>query len=100
MAENDENQNKILAKTEIEAKVEPENVIVDESNHDESTTFPNSESNEKYQRLQDYELHRKLMEEQNKMKRNLLQQAISKYAEKTQAEAKKLDEIKNALGLF
>lgn len=52
---------------------------------------------DKQTRNQDFELHRKLMEEQNKMKRNLLQDAISKHAEKTQAEAKKLGEIRHAL---
>lgn len=57
-------------------------------------------SGDKLQRLHDFELHRRLMEEQNKMKRNLLQQAISKYAEKTQAETKKLEEIKHALDLL
>lgn len=43
---------------------------------------------------EELELNRKLLEEQNKMKRNILQDAISKYKEKTQAEAKKLEEIK------
>lgn len=55
---------------------------------------------DKLKRLQDFELHRKLMEEQNKMKRNLLQQAISKYAQKTQEETKKLEEIRHALDLL
>lgn len=57
-------------------------------------------SDEKTNKLQDFELQRKLMEEQNKMKRNLLQNAISKITEKTQAEAKKLDEIRLALDLL
>lgn len=48
-------------------------------------------------KLLDFELQRKLKEEQNKMKRNLLQNAISKITEKTQAEAKKLEEIRLAL---
>ena len=52
---------------------------------------------DKHSRIQDFELQRKLMEEQNKMKRNLLQDAISKHTEKTQAEAKKLNEIRQAL---
>jgi len=52
---------------------------------------------DKKSRFQDFELQRKLMEEQNKMKRNILQDAISKHAEKTQAESKKLNEIKEAL---
>ncbi|CAO1325609.1 unnamed protein product [Diamesa hyperborea] len=47
--------------------------------------------------LEDFEFQRKMMEEQNKQKRNLLQQAISKYSEKTQAETKKLQEIKYEL---
>lgn len=51
-------------------------------------------------KLQDFELQRKLMEEQNKMKRSLLQDAISKHAEKTQAEAKKLNEIRQALDVL
>lgn len=55
------------------------------------------EVDDKNSRLQDFELQRKLMEEQNKMKRNLLQDAISKHTEKTQAEAKKLNEIRDAL---
>lgn len=55
---------------------------------------------DKHQRHQDFELNRKLMEEQNKMKRNLLQDAISKHAEKTQAEAKKLGEIRHALDVL
>lgn len=48
-------------------------------------------------RILDFELQRKVMEEQNKMKRSLLQEAISKHAEKTQQEAAKLGEIKTAL---
>lgn len=52
------------------------------------------------QKLFDIDLHRKLKEQQNKMKRNLLQQAISKCAEKTEAEAKKLNEIKHSLDLL
>jgi RAB6-interacting golgin len=47
--------------------------------------------------LQDFELQRKLMEEQNKQKRDLLQRAISKHAEKTAAESKKLQEVKSEL---
>lgn len=46
---------------------------------------------------EEVELNRKLLEEQNKMKRNILKDAISKYKEKTQAEAKKLEEIKAEL---
>ncbi|CRL00277.1 CLUMA_CG013550, isoform A [Clunio marinus] len=48
-------------------------------------------------RIQDFEINRKLMEEQNKIKRNILHEAISKHTEKTKAEAKKLNEIKVAL---
>lgn len=55
---------------------------------------------EKQIRHQDFELNRKLMEEQNKMKRSLLQDAISKHAEKTQAEAVKLGEIRHALNVL
>lgn len=55
-------------------------------------------SDDRTNRILDFELQRKVMEEQNKMKRNLLQNAISKHTEKTQAEAKKLGEIKCALG--
>lgn len=51
-------------------------------------------NDEKSSRFQDMELNRKLLEEQNKMKRDLLKDAISKHKEKTQAEAKKLEEIK------
>lgn len=57
-------------------------------------------SDDKAARLQDFELQRKLMEEQNKMKRSLLQDAISKHTEKTQAEAKKLNEIKLSLDVL
>lgn len=56
--------------------------------------------NDKNSKLQDFELQRKLMEEQNKMKRNLLQDAISKHTEKTQAEAKKLNEVRQALAVL
>lgn len=62
-----------------------------------SKTKLEPEVDDKNSRLQDFELQRKLMEEQNKMKRNLLQDAISKHTEKTQAEAKKLNEIRDAL---
>lgn len=55
---------------------------------------------DKNSKRQDFELQRKLMEEQNKMKRSLLQDAISKHTEKTQAEAKKLNEIRQALDIL
>lgn len=57
-------------------------------------------NDDKNNKIQDFELQRKLKEEQNKMKRNLLQDAISKITEKTQAEAKKLDEIRLALDVL
>lgn len=57
-------------------------------------------NDDKKSRFQDFELQRKLMEEQNKMKRNLLQEAISKHTKKTQAEAKKLNEIGQALAVL
>lgn len=55
---------------------------------------PRNFPDDKTSRFQDMELNRKLLEEQNKMKRDLLKDAISKHKEKTQAEAKKLEEIK------
>jgi RAB6-interacting golgin len=47
--------------------------------------------------LKDFEQQRKLMEEQNKQKRHMLMTAIDKHAQKTEAEAKKLQEIKKEL---
>lgn len=110
--ENDENQNITVAKVEngvanaaIKDSVEPvalqcieavPRIVPTEIDMSDKTTTIMIEDKTQ-QRLQDFELHRKLMEEQNKMKRNLLQQAISKYTEKTQADAKKLDEIRLAL---
>lgn len=47
--------------------------------------------------LKDFEFQRKLMEEQNKQKKDLLQKAINKHAEKTAAEARKLHEVKSEL---
>lgn len=104
---NDENQNRVFEKpvnelneTVLKLKAEevpPALIAVPVAKCEPPEIDINGD---KLQRLHDFELHRRLMEEQNKMKRNLLQQAISKYAEKTQAETKKLEEIKHALDLL
>ncbi|EAT36128.1 AAEL011765-PA [Aedes aegypti] len=48
--------------------------------------------------LKDFEQQRKLMQEQNRQKRNMLQKVIEQHAQKTAAEANKLQEIKTELG--
>ncbi|XP_058460570.1 RAB6-interacting golgin [Malaya genurostris] len=48
--------------------------------------------------LKDFEQQRRLMQEQNQQKREMLQKAIDQYAQKTAAEANKLQEIKIELG--
>ncbi|XP_055911732.1 RAB6-interacting golgin [Eupeodes corollae] len=47
--------------------------------------------------LKDFEVHRKLIEEQNKQKKDLLHKAIEAHSQKTAAEAKKIEEIKSEL---
>uniref|UniRef100_A0A182JVR2 RAB6-interacting golgin n=1 Tax=Anopheles christyi TaxID=43041 RepID=A0A182JVR2_9DIPT len=47
--------------------------------------------------LKDFEQQRKLMEEQNRQKRDILHKAIEQHAQKTQAEANKIQEIKSEL---
>lgn len=59
---------------------------------------PNEVDEDEKNKRQDFEIQKK--EELNKMKRSLLQEAISKHTEKTQAEAKKLDEIKQSLDIL
>lgn len=44
--------------------------------------------------LKDFESHRKMIEEQNKQKKDLLQKAIEAHSQKTAAETKKIEEIK------
>lgn len=79
----------------------PPEKICEEKQNLESKMFEEQETEinpiSKGVSLQDFELQRKLMEEQNKQKRDLLQKAISKHAEKTAAEAKKLQEVKMEL---
>ncbi|XP_058835190.1 RAB6-interacting golgin [Topomyia yanbarensis] len=48
--------------------------------------------------LKDFEQQRRLMQEQNLQKREILQKAIDQYTQKTAAEASKLQEIKEELG--
>lgn len=107
-SEKDENQNRTFAKPEIEevaqfveVQLAPIELPIVTNGDAAVCQQPEVEiKNDRTSKKQDFELHRKLMEEQNKMKRNLLQEAISKHAEKTQAEAKKLNEIKHALDLL
>lgn len=47
--------------------------------------------------LKDFEQQRRLMQEQNRQKRDILQKAIDQHAQKTAAEANKLQEIKSEL---
>ncbi|XP_058067110.1 RAB6-interacting golgin [Anopheles bellator] len=47
--------------------------------------------------LKDFEHQRKLMEEQNRQKREILHKAIEQHAQKTAAEASKIQEIKSEL---
>ncbi|XP_053665486.1 RAB6-interacting golgin [Anopheles marshallii] len=47
--------------------------------------------------LKDFEQQRKMMEEQNKQKRDILHKAIEQHAQKTAAEASKIQEIKSEL---
>ncbi|XP_065075536.1 RAB6-interacting golgin-like [Ochlerotatus camptorhynchus] len=48
--------------------------------------------------LKDFEQQRKLMQEQNRQKRDMLQKVIEQHTQKTAAEANKLQEIKSELG--
>ncbi|XP_055609044.1 RAB6-interacting golgin [Uranotaenia lowii] len=47
--------------------------------------------------LKDFEHQRKMMQEQNRQKRQILQKAIDQHAQKTAAEANKIQEIKSEL---
>ncbi|XP_050075213.1 RAB6-interacting golgin [Anopheles maculipalpis] len=47
--------------------------------------------------LKDFEQQRKMMEEQNRQKRDILHKAIEQHAQKTAAEANKIQEIKSEL---
>lgn len=47
--------------------------------------------------LKDFEAQRKIREEQNKIKKDILYKAIEKHTQKTAAEVKKIEEIKNEL---
>uniref|UniRef100_A0A182WLZ4 RAB6-interacting golgin n=1 Tax=Anopheles minimus TaxID=112268 RepID=A0A182WLZ4_9DIPT len=47
--------------------------------------------------LKDFEQQRKMMEEQNRQKRDILHKAIEQHAQKTAAEASKIEEIKSEL---
>ncbi|XP_049297118.1 RAB6-interacting golgin [Anopheles funestus] len=47
--------------------------------------------------LKDFEQQRKMMEEQNRQKRDILHKAIEQHAQKTAAEASKIQEIKSEL---
>ncbi|CAO1361467.1 unnamed protein product [Diamesa serratosioi] len=106
----DENENRIktpeipvlditeenLKQIRASIKFQP-NVIIENDVEEVNGIEEKSERIYKGISLENFEFQRKMMEEQNKQKRNLLQQAISKYSEKTQAETKKLQEIKYEL---
>jgi RAB6-interacting golgin len=115
--EEDENQNRMVVKSANEEKriIDESQTVIEKNDHDKNVPIvpeveeipQNNKISQEFDLLstrtiekKDFELHRKLMEEQNKMKRDLLQQAISKHAEKTQAENKKLTEIKCALDVL
>ena len=100
--EKDENQNRPeMVEISLTDPINEEEVVMKNESEPVASAQPEIfTKNDKQSRLQDFELQRKLMEEQNKMKRSLLQEAISKHAEKTQAEAKKLGEIKQALDIL
>lgn len=96
----DENENcpKIEEFTEIPLKNQENGVMNGHKTEIDKIPPPTFITDHSATRLrEDMELNRKLLEEQNKMKRSILKDAISKYKEKTQAEAKKLEEIKMEL---
>ncbi|XP_037933353.1 RAB6-interacting golgin-like [Teleopsis dalmanni] len=78
-----------------------ENVITSTSNAVENcseTTPPLVvESAFKGVSLKDFESHRKLIQEQNNQKKELLRKAIEQHSQKTAAETKKIEEIKSEL---
>ncbi|KAH8319372.1 hypothetical protein KR067_005547 [Drosophila pandora] len=47
--------------------------------------------------LKDFEQHRKMIEEQNKQKKQMLYQAIEQHTQKTAAESRKIEEIRHEL---
>ncbi|EDW33449.1 GL15484 [Drosophila persimilis] len=47
--------------------------------------------------LQDFEQHRKMIQEQNKQKKQMLYQAIEQHTQKTAAESRKIEEIRHEL---
>ncbi|XP_016986087.1 RAB6-interacting golgin [Drosophila rhopaloa] len=47
--------------------------------------------------LKDFEQHRRMIEEQNKQKKQLLYQAIEQHTQKTAAESRKIEEIRHEL---
>lgn len=60
----------------------------------EPDSLANVESPFKGVSLKDFESHRKMIEEQNKQKKDLLQKAIEAHSQKTAAETKKIEEIR------
>lgn len=99
-ATKDENENRTLIEPDVTKEI-AELVEVDLAPMiDAPAKQPEVETKDDKNKFQDMELQRKLMEEQNKMKRSLLQEVISKHVQKTQAESQKLEEIKQALDVL
>jgi hypothetical protein len=99
----DENQNRTLIDFDITKDVlGSASPMVDLAprEHASPVKQPDIETKDDKNKFHDLELQRKLMEEQNKMKRSLLQEVISKHVQKTQAESQKLEEIKQALDVL
>ncbi|KAH8235147.1 hypothetical protein KR032_009302 [Drosophila birchii] len=67
------------------------------STKDSSGERLNTDSPFKGVSLKDFEQHRRMIEEQNKQKKQMLYQAIEQHTQKTAAESRKIEEIRHEL---
>lgn len=67
------------------------------STKDSSRERLNTDSPFKGVSLKDFEQHRRMIEEQNKQKKQMLYQAIEQHTQKTAAESRKIEEIRHEL---
>ncbi|EDV97002.1 RAB6-interacting golgin [Drosophila grimshawi] len=79
-----------LSTTDNDASILP-------STRDSNGDRLNTESPFKGVSLKDFEQHRKMIEEQNKQKKQMLYKAIEQHTQKTAAESRKIEEIRHEL---
>ncbi|EDW79952.1 uncharacterized protein Dwil_GK18053 [Drosophila willistoni] len=73
------------------------NVLPSTKGSTSSSPHLNTDSPFKGISLKDFEQHRKMIEEQNKQKKQMLYQAIEQHTQKTAAESRKIEEIRHEL---